>query len=181
MNTVKDEVVKVERNKGEGKDIKYLDNLDCEFEITEGGFLRLRVEGKEYPYVELYKAFPFTHSKDYIFVKDKEGVEIGCIENVNNYPEQIQELFKVELKRRYFIPKVLKILGLKETLGEYRWDVETDSGKVSFNTTRRRGNLIMIGDNRILVKDDAGNRYEIPNIEDIKSSKYRRMIEAVIY
>ncbi len=161
--------------------IKYLDYKNCKFEMTSGGFLKLTVDNKEYPCVELYKTFPFTHPRSYVFVKEQGGNEIGCIKDLDHFPQQTIEFLEAELKRRYFVPKILKIIKLKEELGEYKWVVETDSGRIEFNTSRRRGNLLMIDEKRMLVKDIFGNRYEIPNIENIRNSKYRRMIEAVIY
>jgi hypothetical protein len=161
--------------------IDYLNYRSSEFEMTDGGFLKLTINGKEYPYVELYKTFPFSFPDNFIFVKDRAGNEIGCIKDINQFSQETIELFKKELKRRYFIPKILRIVRLREKLGEYIWDVETDSGRIEFNTTRRRGNLFMIGEQRILVKDKFENRYEIPNLEEIKNNKFRRMIEAAIY
>ncbi len=161
------------------EDISYISPERTIFKRARGGFLSLQLDDRLYPRVDLYMAFPFTHAREYISVRKPSGEEIGFIRRLDDFPKETVDLLEEELKKRYFIPKILKIEKLKEELGEYRWEVKTDSGVTIFNTMRGHGNITLIKDDRVLIKDKFGNRYEIPNLKDVEG-KYRKIIESLL-
>lgn len=161
-------------------DIRYIDPGKTRFEITPGGFLSMFIEPDEvYPIVHLYRMLPFSMEDEYISVTDKNGKEIGFIKSLKDFPPDVVSILSVELNRRYFIPIIRKINSIKDEFGFTYWEVETDAGERRFTTRSGHNQVIQLNENRVLIIDLDGNRFEI---EDYKSlgSKYSRIIETLL-
>lgn len=113
------------------------------FFASAGGLISLEVtngseEASIYERVIVLRSFPLTNPDVFLSVRlpdDKErgrGREVGLIGNINDFDEETRTLIKNELEMRYYTPNITKITGIKEKLGYYYWDVETDSGDASF-------------------------------------------------
>ncbi|MEG6613669.1 DUF1854 domain-containing protein [Pseudoclostridium thermosuccinogenes] len=169
-------------------EINYLTSETAEFERTDGGFLSLTTkDGRKYPRVDLYRAFPFTKPREYISVREPEskeiGVkakEIGVIRCLDDFPENIAKLIEEQLDRRYFSPVIIKINNIKEEFGYYYWDVLTDVGTCRF-TVRGGHNIVPIGEDsgRILIIDVDGNRFEIKDYASLDKKSVKKL-ESVI-
>ncbi len=119
---------------------------------------------KEYPEVKPVMSFPITDSESYVsfyeVVDGKRGKEIGIIENVEKLDSESKKLLKAELKREYFMPRIIKINSMTESHGVMKFDVETDKGRRVFET-RYKEDIRRISSKRIIIRDADGNRYEI--------------------
>jgi hypothetical protein len=166
-----------------------LDKVDGLFEIrmitpdnsafrrTDGGFLSLGYEGKEYSRVAVYRAFPFTSPLRYISIRDitPKCEEIGMIRDLAEWPAETRAMIEEQLNLRYFTPKILRITDIKEEYGFAYWNVKTDRGDMRF-TTSIWNPIIRIGDRKLLVNDLDSNRYEIDDINEL-SRKETKMID----
>lgn len=155
-------------------ELKYIEPGQSKFTLTPGGFLSLSIGPDEkYPRVNLYRAFPFTHPREYISVRDTEGKEIGIIESIDTFSTEAVEFIEKELDRRYFKPVITSITSIKEEFGYLYWTAQTDAGTRRFTTRGPHESLIRLTDTRILLVDVDGNRYEIIDCEsmDEKSLK----------
>lgn len=55
----------------------------------------------------------------------------------------------------------------------------TDRGECRFTAHIFSGDIINLGDKRIIIKDVDGNRFEIPDLSELSSAE-RKMIEVFI-
>jgi hypothetical protein len=130
--------------------------------------LRLRFDNPEGngepPEVEVVMGFPLTNSDHFVSlveVKDgKKDKEIGMIEDIRKLDSKSRKILKAELKRAYFMPKIMKINRLKEYHGVMKFDVETERGRREFET-RYKEDIRRLSGGRVVIKDADGNRYEI--------------------
>lgn len=161
------------------QEIKYITSEAARFFKGNGGFLGLNIGGEEYARVSLSRAFPFSYADSYISVRDKEGKEIGIIEDLKSFPKDIITLLSEELDRRYLLPKIDKINSIKEEFGYSYWDVETDIGAKRFTIKKDNSSFVNVRDNRILIIDVDGNRYEIIDYSTLDSKSYK-LIELLL-
>ncbi|MGB9594736.1 MAG: DUF1854 domain-containing protein [Candidatus Poribacteria bacterium] len=122
------------------------------------------INEKEYPEVKPVMSFPITDSESYVslyeIIDGKRGKEIGIIENIEKLDNESKKLLKTELKREYFMPRIIKINSMTESHGVMKFDVETDKGRRVFET-RYKEDIRRISSSRIIIRDADGNRYEI--------------------
>lgn len=169
-----------DKNINSYEEVRYLDPMKTKFNITPGGILAMNIEPDEfYPRVHLYKMLPFTREIDYISVTDKDGKEIGILRSLNDFPDEVIEILNVELNRRYFVPVIKKINSIKDEFGYIYWEAETDCGLKRFTTRSGHHQVIQLEDNRILIIDLDGNRFEIKNYKKI-GHKYERIIQTLL-
>jgi hypothetical protein len=138
--------------------------------IYRDEFNRLRLKSdksesnSEAPEVEVAMGFPLTNSEHFVSlveVKDgKKDKEIGIIEDIRKLDSKSRKILKAELKRAYFMPKIMKINRLKEYHGVMKFDVETERGRREFET-RYKEDIRRLSGGRVVIKDADGNRYEI--------------------
>lgn len=157
------------------KEINYLTRENATFYASEGGFIGLKRNEEDYKRVSLIKAFPFSFPTQFISVRDQEQKEIGIIEDLKQFPEEIQILFQEELERRYYLPVIQKIQSIKEEFGYSYWEAVTDHGFKKFTMRRDSNSFINIKGNMILIIDVDGNRYEIEDYTKLDDKSYKRI------
>lgn len=141
------------------------------FERTEGGFVSLEFtdgngEKEFYSRVSVHRCFPYSDPDRYISVRepDRDGREIGLIEDLNKMSKKTKEMILEQLELRYFTPVIIKIRSIRDEYGYSYWDVITDKGTCRFTFRMGGSNVYSIGKNRYLVNDIDGNRFEIPDL-----------------
>lgn len=167
------------QNLSQFADVNYLDPKEAIFSTTEGGILTLQLGDDFYPKVDLYQAFPFSLEYKYISVRNQKDQEIGVIKDVADFSSQVQEAIKNELQWRYYAPEIKQILNIKEEFGHMYWDVETNRGLRKFVTRGRDDGVYPITDQRLLIIDMTGNRFEILNYHQL-DDKSLRLLEPLI-
>jgi len=133
------------------------------------------VETKTYDRIFLHRAFPFDYPYAYISVLDADSKELGLIADVNELDTEAAEMLCAELDRKYYTPVIKQILSLKDKFGFSYWKVVTDEGELSFTLRDTFQSLMKVGGTRIFVNDIDGNRYEIPNIEELDRKSFRKI------
>ena len=119
-------------------------------------------DGTAFTKVEPVRSFPVTETLRYISLLDEEGNEIGIVEDVNKLTPNARDVLTEELQRRYFMPKITKINSVDGQYGVTRWNVDTSQGNVEFGM-RTRYDIVTLENDRVLIKDADGTRYEIEN------------------
>lgn len=171
-------MVKQQEGLSEYMDIRYLKPEECIFSRTTGGFIALKVGEDSYKRVNLSRAFPLTYPTKYISVRDSEMNEIGIIEDMTVFPDDARAIMEEELERRYFTPLITAINSIKEEFGYTYWEVETDRGGRRF-TVRGHENVIPIKNNRVLIIDVDGNRFEIEDYKKLDAKSYK-LLDALV-
>lgn len=138
----------------------------------KNGFLYMKM-GEDEQRVMLCRQFPFELLWEFISVLDAEQNELGIIRNVELFEGETREMLVTELRRRYYAPEIKRIISMKERYGFSYWKVETAEGEVSFTLHDTFRSIIRVGENRAILFDVNGNRFEIPDVSalDRKSLK----------
>ena len=146
-------------------EMRFLTADNAVFARTEGGFVSLKFGEKEYKRVGVYLTFPLTNPEEFISIReaDEKAKEIGMVEALSQLPKDQQEMLREQIRLRYFMPVIKKVLDVKEEYGYAYWHVETSFGVCRFTTHMSGDVVVSLSDSRLLVKDIDGNRYEIPD------------------
>ena len=145
--------------------MRFLTKDNAVFERTKGGFLSLKTREKEYARVGVYLTFPLTNPEEFISIReaDEKAKEIGLVEKISELPAEQQEMLREQIRLRYFMPVITKILDVKDEYGYAYWHVMTNFGACRFTTQMSGDAVIALSESRLLVTDIDGNRYEIPD------------------
>jgi hypothetical protein len=151
-------------------DLEYLDPGKLLF-AKRGDALILTVQDdRSYLKVRPVRAFPLTELSEFVGLLDAiSGREIGMLRSVRDLDGPTRQLVQSELRKRYFIPKITRIVQAKKEFGTIYWDVETDRGRRTFLMRHIRDSIHEIEPGRYLVIDIDGNRFEIPQLADLNS------------
>lgn len=146
--------------------MRLLTSENAEFRRTEGGFLALKLEDKEYDRVGVYLTFPLTNPEEFISIRetDEKAKEIGIIRNLKEMKKDVQEMIREQVRLRYFMPVIRKVMDVKDEYGYAYWHVMTDFGTCRFTTHMGGDAVINIGGARYQITDIDGNRYELPDL-----------------
>lgn len=129
------------------------------------GVLRMTLgERESFWRVQIYPCFPLTDPDRYLSVRDVHGEEIGLLRDLNELDPESQRAVRAEIRRRYVVPVIRKILSLRERYGLLLWEVETDRGRHRFVTRSGREGVEQLEPHRLILTDIEGNRYYIPDI-----------------
>ena len=98
------------------------------FTRTEGGFLSLKFGEKTYDRVGVYLTFPLTNPEEFISVReaDEKAKEIGMIRSLKDMPKDVQDMIQEQVRLRYFMPVIRKVMEVKDEYGYAYWYVHTD-------------------------------------------------------
>lgn len=159
---------------------------NARFYRSGGGLISLELKGEDgkievFERVVAIRSFPITDPDAFISIREpdsvehEKGAEIGIIPDINLFDTDTVSLLGDELDRRYFTPKILKIYSMKEKLGHYYWDVNTDAGKFSFVLRNAGANIRTLEDGRVLIFDIDGNCFEIPDTDKLDKASYKKI------
>ena len=113
----KNEIIEQQRQRVEEMfDVCWLNEENAAFSPTKGGFVSMKTEQAEYASVRFYRAFPFSHPREYISVRSGDGSEskeLGMIKSLCELSEQTQALIERQLELRYFMPVITRISELR--------------------------------------------------------------------
>jgi len=139
--------------------------------VRDGAKVLLRQEGQAPVRVALYRLFPLSEPEAWLSVLDEKGVEIGIIRYLCELDKESQSCLRVELRRRYHVARICRILACRERYDVVEWEVETDRGTKTILLRDVRNNIQQRGPNRFVVTDVDGNRYDIPDVSalDVRS------------
>ena len=144
-----------------------------------GEFPALTLKSEEgetsYERIWLHRVFPFDLTDEFISVQTKDGEEIGIIRDLADFDDDTASILREEMNRKYFVPKIKRIITLKERRGFSYWKVETDIGEMelSFQDTYR--SITRVGGGRAFVTDISGNRFEIENLEALDRRSQKKL------
>ena len=141
--------------------------------------LRLTIEAdRSYTRVKIVRAAPLTHPDRYISLLDAKDEEVCMIQELTQLDAEMQTIVKEELDRRYLTSVVLKVNSVRSEFGTSYWEVDTNRGEREFVVQNVAENAQWLGDNRILLLDVDGNRFEIESLRDLdkKSLGYIELV-----
>ena len=157
--------------------MRFLTEENAVFARTEGGFVSLKTGDKEYKRVGIYLTFPLTNPEEYISIReaDEKAREIGIIEKISGLKKDTQEMIREQIRLRYFMPVITKILDVKDEYGYAYWHVTTNFGVCRFTTQMSGDAVISLGESRLQVTDIDHNRYEIPDFYKLSIAERKKL------
>ena len=167
----------LKRESEELLEMRFLTRENARFDRTSGGFVSLKFGEKEYSRVGVYLTFPLTEPEEYISIReaDEKAKEIGIIEKLSQLDKDQQEMIREQIKLRYFMPTITKVLDIKDEYGYAYWNVTTGFGACRFTTRMSGDAVITLGESRLLVTDIDGNRYEIPDFYQLSVTERKKL------
>ena len=161
-------------------DIGLMDTGKAEFYVTEGGFTGLRYDGNDYPHIVLRRSLPIREPMKYISVADHENKEIGIIRAVEDLTEGQREIVINELDNRYYAPRVLEVISVKDKLGyvyiEMRVQNKNERAHAKSCAVKDvNRNIRMLTDNSLIIFDVDGNRYIVDDIAKLDKHSIKRL------
>ncbi len=136
-----------------------------------------------YPRVVLRSCFPVSEDTLFLSVRDAtdEQKEIGIIKDWTNLSPASREAVAHELNLHYFVPKIKRILDIREELGFLYWTVDTDKGPQEFvmrNSVIRYAREVSPGHWLIIDVNEA--RHEIPSIQALDAHS-QKLVQKFLY
>ncbi len=150
---------------------------NTEFRLTAGGFVAVKVNGEDFGHVNIIRTFPLSDADSFLSVRLPDGKqdEIGIIEKLSDFDESTREIISTQLKLRYFMPKILKIVNIKEEYGYTYWTVETDKGKAEFASSSGSAGAVIRHKKGAIIKDSDENRYLIEDLSTLSPKELKRI------
>ncbi|WP_127579020.1 DUF1854 domain-containing protein [Paenibacillus koleovorans] len=156
-------------------EIELLTPDEVRFVRRPGGMLGMEYKGVSYPEVLLYRTYPLSKSEQYLSVRQPKGEEIGILERLSDLDPASQAEVRTELRLRYLIPTVTRIVKIKQYPGMWVWELETSLGPIKLSMRNLHEHVQMIGADRILLSDLDGNRCEIPSVERLEPASQKQL------
>lgn len=166
--------------------IRYIRPGEAEFSRASDGTLTVTFSGESpYERVQAFNASPLSHPWEFISLRVGEAkgqdIEVGMIEDLRVFPEHDRRLIELELKKRYFVYKVLKIDSIREEMGWLYWTVTTDKGKREFSFPRWRQSCVQdLREKGKVIYDFDKNRYEIDDMSKLDKHS-QQLFQQYIY
>lgn len=158
-------------------EMRFLTKENSKFSRTDGGFVALKFGEKEYSRVGVYLTFPLTEPEEYVSIReaDEKAKEIGIIEKLSQLDKDQQDMIREQIKLRYFMPTITKVLDIKDEYGYAYWNVITSFGACRFTTRMSGDAVILLGEARLMVTDIDGNRYDIPDFYQLSVIERKKL------
>ncbi|MBE6713437.1 MAG: DUF1854 domain-containing protein [Ruminococcaceae bacterium] len=153
-----------------------IDVENATFFSSPTGLLMVKIPAKDYEgRAFLALAFPFETDEEYVCVQNEDREELGMIRSLSLLSDEAASLCRAELKKKYFAPKILKIVKLTERFGSSFWDCETDYGLKKFTVKDPHRSILRLGEDRAYVVDVDGCRYEIESLKGMDKKSHSKI------
>jgi hypothetical protein len=116
---------------------------------------------------------PLTSRTEIVLLDDK-GHEVATVLDLDRLPAEQRKWLDEALKDRYHLVTISKVNDVSVLFGTRYWSVETDRGPRWFALREPGKNVTLLGARHLVLRDTAGNRYEIPDTGalDAKSQRW---------
>lgn len=146
---------------------RYLKPQELRLCRKDSGVVEMTLGGETFASVRFYLVYPLAEAGRLVSVRDaldENQREIGIIPDVSSLAPDARKIVEEELAWRYFTPRILRILSLKEEGIRQFWKVETNRGEKEFTIKDPYEHVRQIGEGRLLITDTYECRYEIPDV-----------------
>lgn len=145
------------------------------------------VVGDHEAYANVYckLCMPVRHPGRFVSVwhtddEDKER-QIGIIEDLARWPEEIRQLVHASLGHQYFERVITRILDVKWQFGLLFFEVETEAGPEQFQMRWQHDRALDHGDRGKVLLDAYDNRYVIPDMNQLPPGDRDRFMRFIYW
>ncbi len=157
----------------------FLDPTAIRLERREDQPPVLSIAGDLFFNVKIRQAFPLSHESRFITFFDQDDEYLGIVSDPSSCDEDTGRIIRDEIEWRYFRPRISRIVEMESRGGTSLFSVETDRGAVKIPMRDLREGMMELSPGRILITDENGNRYEIPDLDQM-DRRSRRLIRRLI-
>ena len=157
-----------------------LDVSKAVFFVSEGGFAGLRYKDEEYKHIVLRRTMPIKQPSQYISIADDKNKEIGILRDLAELSPDQLAIVENELDNRYYSPKVLEIISVKDKLGYVYMEMKVKNKKereyvknCAVKDVSR--NIRMLSDTSLIIFDVDRNRYIVPDLSELDKNSLKRL------
>ena len=122
--------------------------------------IRFADGGDEVP-VRLVWARPIYGRGREVCLLDANKHEILTLPGTECLDAESRRIAEDELAKRYFIPRITRVMHTEAHFGNRYWHVDTDVGERRFTMKEPARNAVWVTDDHLVVRDTLGNRYEV--------------------
>lgn len=172
------DITRMEEQSEDLLQLRLLHKENARFTRTPGGFVALEYDGRSYDRVGVFRTFPFTDPDHYISIResDEKAREIGVIQDLRaDITAEEADILTEQMELRYFTPVIRRIHDIKEEYGYAYFHVTTGFGECKFTTQMSSGSVVHLSEDRILITDLDGNRYEIPDVNQLPAGELKKL------
>lgn len=158
-------------------EVECLDPAGLEFRPA-GARLELKRAGEtEWRRAEAFRLFPLTEPDRWIAVVDADDKEVGILRDLRDLVAGSGDAVRAELRRRYMVPEIRRIVSCRDRFDLSEWVVETDRGRLRFITRAPHVHSLDTWPNRLTLTDVEGNRYMVPDVTALDPESRRHLEE----
>lgn len=149
--------------------LQFLDPSSLRFFLPEGGaVLRAEIKGDRcITHARVKRAFPLSDVNGYLSIQDMAGKEFGMIDGLDGLDPESRKVVEKDLDRRYFTPRIVSFVSLKNEGGMWTFKVATQRGEVQFYVRNWRDSAFEIAPGRWLIHSIDGQRFEIQHVAEL--------------
>ena len=141
--------------------------------------LRLSIEDdRSYTRIKIVRAAPLSHPQSYICILDAKDEEVCMFPDLKEVDQEMRQIIEEELDRRYLTSTIERVDTVRNEFGTSYWEVSTNRGEREF-VVQNAENAQWLGEHRLLLVDVDGNRFEIPDLNQL-DSKSLNLVEMVL-
>ena len=167
------------------KGLVFLDPKDITIHESELAGMNVTVGGETFEEVRASLALPITEPDRYVSLRigasKGEEQEIGMIRDVNELSPENQALVRRELRKRYFLHVIYKILSLKEKFGFLYFEAETSKGLRKFAVRWEYNRVQEYSEFGRIIIDTDDNRYIIPDLRKLSPEEYKNFTRYIYW
>jgi ATP-binding cassette, subfamily B, bacterial len=164
--------------------IEFLESEELQISESQLSGLTVTVGDTIHDGVRASCALPITDDEHYISLRigatKGEEIEIGMIRDINTLTSDQQRLVRRELRKRYFLHVIHKLVGVKEKFGFLYFEAETNKGLRKFAVRHEYNRVQEYSEFGRMVLDTDDNRYIIPDLR-LLSQEETKMFTRYIY
>ncbi|MFC5407400.1 DUF1854 domain-containing protein [Cohnella soli] len=160
-------------------DIRILDPEDAFFSRGPGGVFQGVLDGKTYPELVVYRAFPFLYVSHYISIRDAKGEELGIVRDIGELDDESRTELERELQFRYFLPRVTRVDSVKNKSDLWIWELQTNLGPTRITMRNLHEYMQFPGGGRIILTDINGKRCEIADWKALDARSRMQLTDVI--
>jgi hypothetical protein len=138
---------------------------------ASGRLILTTAKGDVHLGVEPVRSFPITDPDRFISLVDSHAHELLCIADLSELPAEIAGVIRQELTEREFLPRIERIVRVKQHKDPHEWEVITDRGPAEF--LFHDDDIRRLSPTRAILVDMHGVRFYIPDSRKLDAKSQR--------
>ena len=160
----------------EASGLRYLDAVQVRF-TREGARIDVSINGAApVANVSVYRAFPLSAPDRHLSIRNEKNEELGLLADPALLDSASRAIVEEELRRRYVLPVVRRVIQMRERFEILECRVETDRGNCRFSIRNLRENVLRPQPNRYILTDVDGNRFDIPDLRQLSLASQAQLL-----